>query len=38
MFIKLQKNDIYNAIIDIKSKTSRDINGIDMNIIKIVLI
>ena len=27
---------IYNALIDIKSKISRDINGIDMNIIKIV--
>ena len=27
---------IYNALIDIKSKTFRDINGIDMHIIKIV--
>ena len=35
-FHQITKNDIYNALIDIKSKTSRDINGIDMNIIKIV--
>ena len=32
-FFKLQKIIyIYNALIDIKSKTSRDIYGIDMNI------
>ena len=35
-FHQITKNDIYNALIDIKSKTSRDINGIDMNIIQIV--
>ena len=33
-FNQITKNDIYNALIDIKSKTSRDINGIGMNIIK----